>query len=106
MLGRSAPGNPSMSVRLRLAVAALTALAALPAQAALTLDQIMAEPDWIGAAVESPYWSTDGAAIFYSLKRSDSVVRDVHRVDAADGKDSVLSAAELAAIDGKDAVFD
>lgn len=95
-----------MSVRLRIAVAVLTGLAALPTQAALTLDQIMAEPDWIGAAVESPYWSADGASIYYSLKRDGSVVRDVHRVDPADGKDSVLSPAELAAIDAKEAAYD
>ncbi len=95
-----------MSVRLRIAVAVLTGLAALPTQAALTLDQIMAEPDWIGAAVESPYWSADGASVYYSLKRDGSVVRDVHRVDPADGKDSVLSPAELAAIDGKEVAYD
>jgi dipeptidyl aminopeptidase/acylaminoacyl peptidase len=95
-----------MSARLSIAVAALVGLIALPTQAALTLDQIMAEPDWIGAAVETPYWSADGAAVYYALKRADSVVRDVHRVDPGDGRDSVLSPAELAAIDGKDAAYD
>jgi len=95
-----------MSARLSAAVAVLVSLVALPTQAALTLDQIMAEPDWIGAPVESPYWSTDGSAVYYSLKRTGSAVRDVHRVGASDGKDSVLSPAELAGIDGKDAVYD
>jgi dipeptidyl aminopeptidase/acylaminoacyl peptidase len=95
-----------MSVRLSAAVAVLVSLVALPTQAALTLDQIMAEPDWIGAPVESPYWSTDGSAVYYALKRPGSVVRDVHRIGAADGKDSVLIPAELAGIDGKDAVYD
>ncbi len=95
-----------MSVRLSAAVAALVYLVALPGQAALTLDQIMAEPDWIGAAVESPYWSTDGGAVYYALKRDGSPVRDLHRIEAAGGADQVLTAAELAGIDGKDAVFD
>ncbi len=95
-----------MSVRLSAAVAVLVSLVALPTQAALTLDRIMAEPDWIGAPVESPYWSTDGSAVYYALKRPGSVVRDVHRIGAADGKDGVLSPAELAGIDGKDAVYD
>jgi dipeptidyl aminopeptidase/acylaminoacyl peptidase len=95
-----------MSVRLSAAVAALVYLVALPGQAALTLDQIMAEPDWIGAAVESPYWSADGGAVYYALKRAGSPVRDLHRIEAAGGADQVLAATELAGIDGKDAVFD
>lgn len=95
-----------MSARLSAAVAVLVSFVALPTQAALTLDQIMAEPDWIGAPVESPYWSADGSAVHYALKRSSSVVRDVHRIGVSDGKDSVLSPAELAGIDGKGAVYD
>ncbi|GMV30996.1 MAG: peptidase S9 [Rhodanobacteraceae bacterium] len=95
-----------MSARLRIAVAALVGLLALPAQAALTLDQIMAEPDWIGAPVETPYWAADGSAVYYALKRTESVVRDVHRVDPAGGRDAVLTPAELAAADGNDATFD
>lgn len=95
-----------MSFRLSAAVAALVSLVAVPAQAGLTLDQIMAEPDWIGAAVESPYWSADGSAVHYSLKRSGSAVRDVHRIGVADGKDTVLSPAELAGIDAGNAVYD
>lgn len=95
-----------MSARLSAAVAVLVSFVALPTQAALTLDQIMAEPDWIGAPVESPYWSADGSAVHYSVKRSGSAVRDVHRIGVSDGKDSVLSPAELASIDGKDAVYD
>lgn len=95
-----------MSVRLSAAVAVLVSFVALPAQAALTLDQIMAEPDWIGAPVESPYWSADGSAVYYALKRPGSAVRDVHRIGASDGGDAVLSPAELAGIDGKGAVYD
>lgn len=95
-----------MSARLSAAVAALVYFVALPSQAALTLDQIMAEPDWIGAAVESPYWSTDASTIYYALKRDGSPIRDLHRIEVAGGADQVLGAAELAGIDGKDAVFD
>ncbi len=95
-----------MSARLSAAVAVLVCFVALPTQAALTLDQIMAEPDWIGAPVESPYWSADGSAVYYALKRPGSAVRDIRRIGAADGKDAVLSPAELAGIDGKNAVYD
>lgn len=95
-----------MSARLTAAVAALVAAIALPVHAEISLDKIMSEPDWIGAPVESPYWSADGSALYYSLKRSGSAVRDIHRVGAADSKDSVLSPAELAGIDGNEAVYD
>ena len=57
--------------------AGLIALVALPGQAAtapLDLETIMANPDWIGQAVESPYWSVDGRALYYTMKRDGSNV--------------------------------
>ncbi|MCQ4167226.1 S9 family peptidase [Tahibacter harae] len=95
-----------MSLRSSALAAALVTVIALPAQAALTLDQIMAEPDWIGAPVESPYWSADGSAVYYALKRPGNGVRDIHRIALSDNRDSVLSPAELAGADGSDAVYD
>ncbi len=38
----------------------------------LELEQAMAEPDWIGQPVESPFWSLDGNSIGYSLRRAGS----------------------------------
>ncbi|TDR40398.1 WD40 repeat protein [Tahibacter aquaticus] len=95
-----------MSARLSAAVAALVTFLALPAQAETSLDRIMSDPEWIGAPVESPYWSADGSALYYSLKRGSGSVRDIHRIALADGKDSVLTPAELAGIDGNDASYD
>ena len=91
----------------RLAVAALCALLPLfaaPAQA-ITLDQAMANPDWIGPSVESPYWSVDGKAIYYSVKRKGSNVRDLHRIDPASRKDTLIDPALMANVDGAQAVF-
>jgi dipeptidyl aminopeptidase/acylaminoacyl peptidase len=76
-----------------------------PAPHALTLEQIMANPDWIGHAVERPYWSADGRHIYYRLKRDGSEIRDVYRVDPATGKRVKLRASELAQSQGKP-VFD
>jgi hypothetical protein len=95
----------------RLAVACLAALlgiAAAPAQAApsITLEQAMAEPDWIGAPVENPYWGLDGKSVYYDLKRSGSPVRDRHRIDLGDGRDTVVEPAAMANADGGDAVYD
>ena len=84
---------------------ALLSLAAAPARA-ITLEQAMADPDWIGPPVENPYWSVDGRSLYYDLKRTGSPVRDRHRIDPADARDSVVDPAAMANADGADAVFD
>jgi len=95
----------------RFAVASLVALlcvAAAPAQAApaITLEQAMADPDWIGPAVERPYWSADGRSLYYDLKRTGSPVRDRHRIDLGDGRDTIVDPAAMAGADGSDPVYD
>jgi dipeptidyl aminopeptidase/acylaminoacyl peptidase len=84
---------------------ALLSFAAAPVRA-VTLDQAMANPDWIGPPVENAYWSTDGRSLYYDLKRTGSPVRDRHRIDLADARDSVIDPAAMANADGADAVFD
>ena len=97
-------------------LAGLVALVAVPACAAtapastlalpgLDLERIMASPDWIGQAVESPYWSVDGRSLYYTLKRDGSNVRDLYRVDPATGRSEQLDPAAVAQADGP-AVFD
>ena len=92
---------------------ALLCFAAAPASAdaqpqprAITLEQAMADPDWIGPPVEHAYWSADGRAIYYQLKQNGSAVRDLHRMDAADGRDAIVDPAAMANADGADPVFD
>ncbi len=96
----------------RLLPAALVALVAwpslaatAPANAPLDLETVMANPDWIGQAVESPYWSVDGRSVYYELKRDGSKVRDLYRVDPASGASVKLDPAAMAQADGP-AVFD
>lgn len=72
---------------------------------AITLAQIMADPDWIGPPVETPYWSVDSRSVYYQLKRAGSEIRDLYRVDAAGGAGTKLDDAQLAQADG-DPVFD
>jgi len=85
--------------------AAPTAPPASPSQNGLTLEKIMADPDWIGAAVRNVYWSVDGRAIYYSAKRNGSPIVDLHRVDVADRKDQVVEPGAMAGADGPP-VFD
>jgi dipeptidyl aminopeptidase/acylaminoacyl peptidase len=96
----------------RLLLAGLIALTVAPALAAtnstatpLDMETIMANPDWIGQAVEQPYWSVDGRSVYYSLKRDGSPVRDLYKVDPANGRTVKLDASAMAQAEGP-AVFD
>lgn len=96
----------------RLLLAGLIALAVLPVAAEtapgtppLDLETIMANPDWMGHAVENPYWSVDGRSLYYSLKRDGSEVHDLYRVDPASGQSTRLDAAAMAQAQGP-AVYD
>jgi dipeptidyl aminopeptidase/acylaminoacyl peptidase len=83
--------------------------AAAPTAAAgpqdLTLEKIMANPDWMGPGVRDAYWSVDGRAAYYSVKRSGSPIIDLHRVDVSDGKDQAVEPKAMAGADSQ-AVFD
>jgi len=71
----------------------------MPPGSALTLEKIMADPDWIGPPVLEPYWSADGRAVYYSLKRKGAPLKDLHRIDLADDKDAILEPAARANAD-------
>ncbi|GFZ89234.1 S9 family peptidase [Dyella caseinilytica] len=96
----------------RLLLAGLIALTVLPVAAEpatsaqpLDLETIMANPDWMGHAVENPYWSIDGRSLYYSLKRDGSPVHDLYRVDPATGQSTKLDPAAMANAEGP-AVYD
>ncbi|HAN28085.1 MAG TPA: hypothetical protein DCP75_10280, partial [Haliea salexigens] len=59
-------------------------LAALGTSAALAgvpdLEQIMADPDWIGNPPTEAYWSDDEQAVYYRQKRLDSTLQDTYRL--------------------------
>src|ERR1700752_2279927 len=98
------PGNSMLRTPLT-ALVALLVYASAPAQA-ITIEQAMADPDWIGAPVQHPYWSVDGKSLYYSKKQKGSQVRDLHRIDIADGKDTIIDAQAMTNADGADPVFD
>ncbi|MDL2354866.1 MAG: prolyl oligopeptidase family serine peptidase [Pseudomonadota bacterium] len=87
-----------------LALPILAALIALPAAATthITLDQAMANPDWIGTPAEAAWWSWDGRHVFYKQKRAGSPLRDTF--EAVAGKGRLVGDAELADLDGATAV--
>jgi len=110
---------------IRIAVAAPLALLALAAGAApstppaagmLTLEQIMADPDWIAAQIElgdpfdgrdaAPHFGADGKSVYYRVKRSGSPIRDLHRIELGDGTDRVVDATAMANADGGALAYD
>ncbi|MBS0488002.1 MAG: S9 family peptidase [Proteobacteria bacterium] len=91
------------------------AASAQTASAPLSLEQIMADPDWIAGQIQvpeefeegggAPYFSVDGRSVYYKLKRSGSPVYDLHRIDLGDGKDATIDAATMANADGSQPVY-
>ncbi|NVJ67027.1 MAG: S9 family peptidase [Gammaproteobacteria bacterium] len=55
-------------------------------QKALTLEQVMADPDWIGNAPRNAYFSDDGKAIYYQQKKQGSPESQVWKLNLADNK--------------------
>jgi len=88
-----------------LAAASSPAASGDSAAVRLTLEQIMADPDWIGPPVRDAYWSVDGRWVYYSLKRVGSPLVDLHRVEVAAHRDQVIDAKAMETADGP-AVFD
>ena len=91
---------------LLLAALPLAAAAQVPAAAPFTLDQAMADPDWIGPPVEQAWWSWDGREAQLLLKREGSPVRDTWRQPVAGGALQRVSDDGRAALDAPDPVYD
>ncbi len=57
----------------------------------VTLKRIMADPDWIGQAVETPYWGDTGDKVYFRQKRAGEDIRDLHRLDLESGAKTVVA---------------
>ncbi len=102
---RSAIPAPSL-LALALAVGspALCSLGAPPARpaapaAAVTLELIMQDKDWIGCPPESPYWADDGRSIYYFQKRRGEDRRDLIQVGLNGRDPRTIPDSELGAAD-------
>ncbi len=87
----------------RLTAAVVTLLLPLPALAqsasGVTLETIMAHPDWIGNSPEDPYWADDGRAVYYEQKRTGEEQRDLVRVDLESGAAAVVGLGDVGKAD-------
>lgn len=86
-----------------------TALSAKTAE--LTMEQIMADPDWLGRQPLNPAFSADSKHIVYQRKREGSVVRDLFITDSQSGNGQKAALSDLhkfsysESIDDKDKNF-
>jgi len=62
--------------------AAIAAPAPTTAPTPITLDQAMANPDWIGTPVETAWWSWDSRQVYFKQKRIGSILRDTFQAGA------------------------
>jgi dipeptidyl aminopeptidase/acylaminoacyl peptidase len=71
--------------------------AASPPRDDVTLERIMADPDWLGAFPEHPAWADDSQAVYFERKRPGANIRDLFRLPlAATGGEGLPSAERLA----------
>ncbi|MTV37628.1 S9 family peptidase [Duganella radicis] len=69
----------------------------------ITLDQAMANPDWIGNPVESAWWGWDSKQVYFKQKRTGSAVRDTYQVNGAAVK--LVEEKQLANLDSEAVVY-
>jgi len=63
-------------------------------QPALTLEQIMADPDWLGNAPENAFWGADNNTVYFEQKRKGSKLKNLFAVDSQSGATSVVPGSE------------
>ena len=89
-----------------LATVAVNAAGIAQASEPLTLDTVMADPDWIGNAVEQAWWSLDGKTALYQRKREGAAIRDLWQVPVAGGAPVKVGDAARAGLDAARPVYD
>jgi len=72
----------------------------------ITIEQAMANPDWIGPPVESAWWSWNGQQVEYTLKRQGSQVRDSFRLPLSGGVSQQVADDQRGTLDAGDRVYD
>ncbi len=73
---------------------------------ALTLNQIMADPDWMGVFAKGEYWSDDSQSVYFFRQQHSSPIRDYYQ-QALDANNAIqLKLGELHLADQQQGVFD
>ena len=72
--------DPRTFVVIPVLAAALTAQGARPQ---ITLERIMADPEWFARSPEGQYWADDGLSFYWRRKQLGSEARDLFQTDLA-----------------------
>jgi dipeptidyl aminopeptidase/acylaminoacyl peptidase len=81
LAGCSATANTSSLQQSALSATKVAAVVNTPADTGsqnITLEQAMADPDWIGNQPENAYWSADSSTVIYAQKEQSSILRDLY----------------------------
>ncbi|MCC5825516.1 prolyl oligopeptidase family serine peptidase [Alkalimonas sp.] len=74
----------------------------------LTMEQIMADPDWLGRQPENEFWSADSQFIYYQRKREGSEIRDWYKRSVTEtnrDNGTLVPLAEVHQMGAADAVY-
>jgi len=93
-------------MKLRAATLFFIALApALTAAQDLTLEQIMADPDWLGNQPEGAFWGPDNRTVYFQQKQQGSELRDLLAVDSRDGAIAQIAEKDWSQVSRSTAVY-
>ncbi|CCQ12043.1 Dipeptidyl peptidase IV [Pseudoalteromonas luteoviolacea B = ATCC 29581] len=69
----------------------------------ITLEQAMADPDWLGRQPESARWDSNSSNVIFNQKRKGSVVRDQFQVNVTNGAIAPVALSNLHSVPATDA---
>ncbi len=75
------------------------------AQETITLEKIMSDPTWIGAAPQSSKWLPDSQHVFYKTKVKDSVIAQPHVLNVKSGNETNPDLKDIHRYDFRSAVY-
>ncbi|HBW97545.1 MAG TPA: S9 family peptidase [Pseudoalteromonas sp.] len=108
LAGCSATANTSSSQQSALPATPVAAVVNTPADAGsqnITLEQAMANPDWIGNQPKNAYWASDSATIIYAQKQQGSNLNDIYSQPINSKKAMQVSLDKLHTVGASKAVY-
>jgi dipeptidyl aminopeptidase/acylaminoacyl peptidase len=90
------PSSQSVAVITPSANVAASPAIGKDASKVITLEQIMADPDWMGRSPKAWYWGDDNQTVFYQQKRQGNPLRDLYQMNTIGEQQGVSEKVKLA----------